>query len=97
MQNIANNDSEYIKLAKHCIGLDRKKPYIRHGRKFYKPYRNYYYCKKGNEYWDAMVLSGYAGYWIENREGYVSYYLTREGLDWLGECLEIHIYDEEVE
>ena len=95
MQNIANNDSEYIKLAKHCIGLDRKKPYIRHGRKFYKPYRNYYYCKKGNGYWGAMVLSGYAGCWIENREGYVSYYLTREGLDWLGECLEIHIYDEE--
>ena len=58
MQNIANNDSEYIKLAKHCIGLDQKKPYIRHGRKFYKPYRNYYYCKKGNEYSDAMVLSG---------------------------------------
>lgn len=42
-----------------------------------------------------MVFSGYAGYWIENREGYVSYYLTREGLDWLGDCLGIHIHDEE--
>lgn len=28
-------------------------------------------------------------------EQHVIYYLTREGLDWLGECLEIHIYDEE--
>lgn len=34
-------DEIKIKLAKHCIGLDRKKPYKRHRRYFYKPYRNY--------------------------------------------------------
>lgn len=31
-----------IELAKHCVGLDRKNPYTRHGKKWYKPYRNYY-------------------------------------------------------
>ena len=36
------NENRYIDLAKHCIGLDRKKPYIRHGKKFYRPYRKFY-------------------------------------------------------
>lgn len=31
----------YIDLASHCIGLDYNKPYKRHGRYFYRPYRNY--------------------------------------------------------
>ena len=31
-----------IELCKHMIGLDYKKPYHRHGKAFYKPYRNYY-------------------------------------------------------
>lgn len=42
------NQNRYIELAKHCIGLDRKKPYTRHSRKFYRPYRNYYYTKEDN-------------------------------------------------
>ena len=36
------HENIYIELAKHCIGLDHKKPYKRHGRYFYRPYRNYY-------------------------------------------------------
>ena len=36
------NGNIYIDLASHCIGLDYKKPYKRHGRYFYRPYRNYY-------------------------------------------------------
>lgn len=35
-------DNIYITLAKHCIGLDHNKPYKRHGRYFYRPYRNHY-------------------------------------------------------
>lgn len=34
--------SKEMKQMSHCIGLDHKNPYKRHGRKFYKPYRNYY-------------------------------------------------------
>lgn len=29
-----NNEKYYISLAKHCIGLDRKKPYVRHEKNF---------------------------------------------------------------
>lgn len=35
-------NEKYIELAKHCIGLDSKKPYTRHGKKFYRPYRNFF-------------------------------------------------------
>lgn len=89
------NQNRYIGLAKHCIGLDRKKPYTRHSRKFYRPYRNYYYVKEDNEEWSVLENAGYASHLTANRPGYVSFYLTREGLDWLGEQLGIYIYDEE--
>ena len=32
-------------LCKHAVGLDSHNPYHRHGKAFYKPYRNYY-CDK---------------------------------------------------
>ncbi len=89
-----DNQNQYIDLAKHCIGLDRKKPYIRHGKKFYKPYRNFYATGKNYEGWEMMVSAGYAKKGEQNQhEGYI-FYMTREGLDWLGKQLEIHIYDE---
>lgn len=31
-----------VKLAKHMLGMDHRKPYRRHGKDFYKPYRNYF-------------------------------------------------------
>ena len=83
----------YIEDAKHCIGLDRKKPYIRHGKKFYRPYRNYYSTEKNHDGWDAMVLAGYAKRGEENGHGGYMYWLTRVGLDWLGEKLGVHIWD----
>lgn len=90
------HENTYIELAKHCIGLDRKKPYKRHGKLFYKPYRNYYSTsKQGREVWDAMVAAGYAGAGEENRYGGRIYWLTRDGLDWLGQKLGIKIWDEE--
>ena len=91
------NSSVYIELAKHCIGLDRKKPYTRHGKKFYRPYRNYFATGKGRDLndWETMKSAGYADKWEQNQNGGYTFYLTREGLDWLGEQLGIHIYDEE--
>lgn len=87
--------NEYIEKAKHCIGLDRKQSYIRHGKKFYRPYRNYYATGKEHEDWDIMVSAGYAKRGEENSHGGYTYWLTRVGLDWLGGKLGIHIYDEE--
>lgn len=87
---------EYIKLASHAIGLGHKKAYRRNGRLFYKPYRNYYAAgKKDCEIWDLMVGEGYAEAGKENQHGGRIYWLTRKGLDWLGEQLGIHIHDEE--
>ena len=85
-----------INLATHAIGLDRKKPYKRHGKYFYKPYRNYYDAsQKDCEVWDVMVSQGYAKAGKKDRYGGRMYWLTRKGLDWLGEKLEIQIHDEE--
>lgn len=88
-------ESIYIEQAKHCIGLDRKKPYIRHGKNFYRPYRNYYSTGKNHDDWDVMVYAGYAERGEQNSHGGYTYWLTRDGFDWLGKKLDIHIYDEE--
>lgn len=42
-----------------------------------------------------MVAAGYAEAGKNNRYGGRVYWLTREGLDWLGKELSIHIWDEE--
>ena len=90
------DEKRCIDLASHAIGLDKKKPYKRHGRLFYRPYRNYYDASPRDcEVWNLMVDSGYAEAGRKNRYGGRMYWLSRKGLDWLGEKLGIHIYDEE--
>lgn len=89
-------ENKYIELAKHCVGLDRKKPYIRHGKKFYRPYRNFFATGKNCDDWETMKDAGYAERNKEkNQHGGYTYWLIRAGLDWLEEKLGIHIYDEE--
>ena len=83
--------ANYIDLARHCIGLDHKKPYHRHGKTFYRPYRNYYAAGRAHEEWGVMVSAGYARCDTDR----YTYSLTRDGLDWLGRELGITIYDEE--
>ena len=92
------SEDEYVSVMQHAIGLDgnRKKPYIRHGKKFYRPYRNYFATAPqcdGYELWETLEGAGYA----EHRENgkYVCFFVTRAGLDWLGEKMGVHIYDEE--
>lgn len=85
-----------VQLAAHAIGLDHKRPYQRHGKLFYRPYRNYFATHdKAPDYktWQGMVANGYAGTYEHNR--FVYYYLTRKGLDWLGDALGITIHNEE--
>lgn len=81
--------------AVHCIGMDRKRPYTRHGKMFYRPYRNYYSTGKVDEDWEELVSEGYAKRGDENQHGGYTFWLTRAGLDWVGNELEIHIWDEE--
>ena len=42
-----------------------------------------------------MVDAGYAERGEQNSHGGYTYWLTRDGFDWLGKKLDIHIYDEE--
>ena len=73
----------------HTIGLgDYRQPYTRHGRKFYRPYRNHPLVEAGYMTEDAMPRAP------DRTEGYL-YRLTRAGLDWLGEQIGVTIHDEE--
>lgn len=78
-------------MALHTIGLNSpnigRRLYTRHRKKYYKPFRNYFYGKQ--EELDALVDVGYMNVCDE------CYRFNREGLDWLGEQLGIVIRDEE--
>lgn len=83
----------------HTIGLwpeGRRHAYKRHGKIFYRPYRNYFNTAPGCDgywMWERMekachaecVKSGQGEFW----------HLTRRGLDWLEMKLDMKIYDEE--
>lgn len=78
-----------IELCKHMVGLDYKSPYHRHGKAFYKPYRNYYEAPKdGNPILDKLPFAI-----INKSVGGVSvwYELTEQGLGWLSRQLKITI------
>ena len=96
MDKVTAGDNRYIKLMMHCIGLDHKKPYRRHGKLYYRPYRNYYGAgPRDCEDWDLIVDAGHAKAGCINQHGGRIYWLTREGLDFLGRHLGICIWDEE--
>ena len=92
-----NNETNlFVKLAKHAIGLDRRNPYKRYGKYFYKPYRNYYNASAADcEHWEQLELAGYAESGQENSYGGKMFYMTRSGLDWLGNRLNITIHNED--
>ena len=43
---------------RHAIGLDYKKPYHRHGKTFYKPYRNRFYTYADDSIWNQLHQDG---------------------------------------
>lgn len=93
-----SHHSEPVKKAAHAIGLDNKRPCIRHGKTFYRPYRNYFTTHfKAHDYtvWMGLFEHGYAAYRHTAGSDVICFWLTRAGLDWLGETLGITIYDEE--
>lgn len=78
-----------IEICKHMVGLDYERPYHRHGKAFYKAYRNYY-CDlpEGNRILDKIPKKLFV---IHRDERGATYYLTQDGLDWLGRQLHITI------
>ena len=78
----------------HCVGLDYKKPYERHGKKFYKPFRNSYFIYADDTIWNELVKKNLARRSdIIFQNGETTFWLTRNGLDVLGETIGVHIYD----
>ena len=78
----------------HAIGMDYKKPYTRHGKKFYRPYRNFFCTYITDATWSKLAKYGYADHDSVSKDGLTNYYLTREGLDWLGNSIGVTIRNE---
>ena len=92
--NVILSESIRIDIARHCIGMDYRKTYHRHGKAFYRPFRNCYALRERDPYWESLVEEGYAKCETTSQEN-VIYYMTRKGLDWLGKRLGVTIHDEE--
>ena len=82
-------EEQAIKLCKHMIGLDCKKPYHRHGKAFYRSYRNYFCAPICGD----IFLDKLPSFIIEKKisEKSVWYKLTSEGISWLSRQLKITI------
>lgn len=89
----------FLQVVKHTIGMDSRNCYTRHGRKFYKPYRNYFAAWDGDKNWEQAVSEGLAVKEIhpghDGERDTAFYSLTRKGLDWLGEHIGVVIRDPE--
>ena len=78
-----------IEICKHMVGLDYERPYHRHGKAFYRAYRNYYGdVPEGNRLLDKLPECLFR---VRRNERGAIYYLTKTGLDWLGRQLKIKI------
>lgn len=84
----------------HMVGLTRSngriiygKVYHRHGKAFYKAYRNYYGGHRDDFDYMCHETFGY----MTKREGerYPTYYLTKRGLEWLSRKIGIKITEME--
>lgn len=79
----------HIELMAHCVGLDHRKPYARHGELFFRPNRNYFDCGHADEpFWRDIAACGYAVDW--NGRGW--YKLTRSGFAYLSAVTGVHIH-----
>lgn len=78
-----------IDICKHMVGLDYKRPYHRHGKAFYRAYRNYYAdAPEGNRLLDKLPKDLLA---VHRNDRGATYHLTKTGLEWLGRQLHITI------
>lgn len=82
-----------LHIMEHCIGLDHKKPYKRHGKLFYRPYRNYFSTRE-DIVWQALTDKGYAN--MYSKSGDIGCYeVTDKGREWLGCLIGVKIYPED--
>ena len=99
MEHTVENEKileKHRKLVRHALGMDNRKTYVRHGKRFYRPYRNYFYTHERTvdfPFWERMVKAGLAE--KEEEIKGINYFVTRRGMDWLGQHDGITIYNEE--
>lgn len=86
---IRDGVSPHIEQAKHCIGMDEKKTYKRHGTRYYRPFRNYFNTSSDDPVWTYLVELGYAE---EYRPEF--FRLTKKGMEWLGVLLKVKIKED---
>lgn len=89
MDFTAEEYERLLEICNHMVGLDYERPYHRHGKAFYRPYRNYYAdTLSGNRILDKVPRDV-----VRKEIGRVStwYTLTDNGLKWLGRQLHITI------
>ncbi|MBR3163802.1 hypothetical protein IKF15_00625 [Candidatus Saccharibacteria bacterium] len=81
-----------IKLMEHCIGYDPGRVYWRHGKKYYKPWRNHF-CAGGSdlEVWDGLKKQGFAESGAANK---VNFWLNNAGLSILSAAERVYIYND---
>lgn len=97
MNNMSKNELEMCReLIRHAIGMDNRDTYIRHGKKFYKPYRNYFQTGiECHDYhlWEKMVETGFAERTKKDEHGNAWYRITRSGMNWIEMIDKVHIHD----
>ena len=91
----AESDKKYMTKAMHCVGLDRKQPYKRNGRLYFRPYRNYYNTHYNDPVWSNLQWLGFAdcdkAYWeVRDEKEIVNFSLNEEGRSWLAKKLGIY-------
>lgn len=80
-----------IGFCKHFVGLDMARPYKRHGRLYYKAYRNYWYDNDNVPEFDLMCAGAFGLMGKKKEEKGVFYWLTAAGLEWLSRKTGIQI------
>lgn len=84
-----------VQILAHMIGLNYKQPYIRHGRRYYKPYRDYFYAALSGPDYEMLRKLEARGHVTSGKpsDKGIYFWITRDGLDWLGRRLNIEIHD----
>lgn len=97
MNKIYTVTTKQIRLIKHCIGLENRRVTGTKHRK-YKAWRNYFTTSGDDDRWDNLVEQGLARKTNFQRgfgENPKLYFITKEGLEVLGEIMGIEITEVE--
>ena len=73
---------EVIDHCKHMLGMDNRDTYRRHGKEFYKPYRNYWSGEEPGLEWMSSGVIGLAENLSKDPDS-PYYRLTKAGIKWL--------------